>query len=425
MVGNTSLTITSKIIGKLRHEKKYEQELQILANDETKELGKLSICLRYKSNEFQAQADDDIYALQKIYYDVFETDMDTVQQKSEAVERELLKSQKDFLKTMKKLHYLRCAHKQVSYDLGLLRKQKNDFDDENDKLRDKIKQSNDVKEIHIHIDLLKQTDQGIDVLRQKFVQISNKLTFERSVYNELSEHYFHIEQQIQRSKEIQKDIEEVKKAKQLQEFHMHRGEDLIPHIENLKNTIDSQESIIQNLQEHIQTHLKSQDRVTEKDLRVRIEQLQHEKQILTEKERQINEIYKINKGDLNYKQFMEFKKEEKISENPEEIKFFQRKNEKLLREIEELTKELEYINQEADTKRSQVANKNFDVQMDNFDRNQIMFEIERQENAARSLQEQLIISSRKYGQELAELKIKRSLLDNLLEAHELSGKDYI
>ena len=73
-----------------------------------------------------------------------------------------------------------------------------------------------LKELHIHIDLLKNSDHGIDILRQKlgnllkkykYIQffffffkkkaiLYNQLEFERSIYNEYSEQYFQMEHKI-------------------------------------------------------------------------------------------------------------------------------------------------------------------------------------------------------------------------------------
>lgn len=55
--------------------------------------------------------------------------------------------------------------------------------------------------------------------------------------------------------------------------------------------------------------------------------------------------------------------------------------------------------------------------MDMYDANQIIFEIEKKENQAYQLQEELILSTKRVAQELADLKIKRNLLDNLIDAN--------
>lgn len=59
---------------------------------------------------------------------------------------------------MKKIYFIRNAHKSVSYDLGSLRKQRDELETQNEILREKVKQYNDIYDIHIHIDMLKQTD---------------------------------------------------------------------------------------------------------------------------------------------------------------------------------------------------------------------------------------------------------------------------
>ena len=84
---------------------------------------------------------------------------------------------------------------------------------------------------------------------------------------------------------MQKDVENVKSAGEQLSFHLQRARDLMPHIQNLKNTIVSQESIIKNLQSMISTHLKNNDRLSLKDLSLRVQELQHERDILLEREK--------------------------------------------------------------------------------------------------------------------------------------------
>lgn len=53
---------------------------------------------------------------------------------------------------------MRTAHKTVSYELAGLRKFKEDLEEENRGLAKLVDKKNDVKELHIHIDLLHGTD---------------------------------------------------------------------------------------------------------------------------------------------------------------------------------------------------------------------------------------------------------------------------
>lgn len=64
-----------------------------------------------------------------------------------------------------------------------------------------------------------------------------------------------------------------------------------------------------------------------------------------------------------------------------------------------------------------LAQNDIMANMDMYDANQIIFEIEKKENQAYQLQEELILSTKRVAQELADLKIKRNLLDNLIDAN--------
>ena len=64
--------------------------------------------------------------------------------------------------------------------------------------------------MHIHIDLLCNTDKGQDLLKRKFALLLNKLEFERKIYHELSNHYYKLEGNHQVAKTKAADLQTMK-----------------------------------------------------------------------------------------------------------------------------------------------------------------------------------------------------------------------
>jgi hypothetical protein len=84
-------------------------------------------------------------------------------------------------------------------------------------LRKELDKMQDIKELHIHVDLLKNTEAGVDLMREKYgkafllysdcfdgkcisVKLLYRLELERSVYNDLSDEYFKLEGKIKSKK---------------------------------------------------------------------------------------------------------------------------------------------------------------------------------------------------------------------------------
>lgn len=144
--------------------------------------------------------------MEKIYYDPFEKEIEVIRSKLKKVEAKNAKKQIEMDLLIKKVNFLRSAHKSVSHDQQSLRNQREALETENAKLSQQIDRKNDVKELHIMIDLLKNTDQGQDILKKKLVTLLGKVEFERTLYHELSNHYYKLEGRLNEAKGVAGDL---------------------------------------------------------------------------------------------------------------------------------------------------------------------------------------------------------------------------
>ena len=147
-----------------------------------------------------------------------------------------------------------------------------------------------------------------------YAKFLNKLEYERRLYNNLSESYFKIEDQVEfmKSKYFhwflsffssnQKEAKRSKISKQgssiinslscgylpiYKKFHIDRCRDQYPKIQGQKATIRSQDNVIKNLQKIIQEHARKVSKQDYREMNVKVRKLQHDQKILKEKHKQV------------------------------------------------------------------------------------------------------------------------------------------
>lgn len=69
---------------------------------------------------------------------------------------------------MQKLDFIRSAEKTVTIDKAHLIESTRNLEKENLYIKEKLKKMHSIEEIDIHIDMLMNSDSGIELLRQKY-----------------------------------------------------------------------------------------------------------------------------------------------------------------------------------------------------------------------------------------------------------------
>ena len=96
-------------------------------------------------------------------------------------------------------------------------------------------------------------------------------------------------------KKLKTQIEEVKKAKEELEFHFSRYKDLASRIKGQKETILSQEEIIQNLSHSIKAQTKDGPQES-KELDIGLNDLRYKRERLMERLKQLKLLMRMNDG---------------------------------------------------------------------------------------------------------------------------------
>ena len=157
------------------------------------------------------------------------------------------RKQQEMRAKMEQLDERNGAMSALAVDLAYLRKTSEELAAENERMQRRLSHLQGVDEVHIEIDVLAQTPQGVTALKERYAKLQLRFEAERKRYDALEREYFKIEPQLQRIKKLRTQIAEVKAAADTQKFHLARYEDLAGRVEAQKETVLSQEEIIQNL----------------------------------------------------------------------------------------------------------------------------------------------------------------------------------
>lgn len=144
----------------MRWNKAVEEILKFMDTDE-QEVGQISMFFWLQIEALEDKIYEDVRAIEKIYYDPFLTDEAEVLRKLSKVEVLLKQKQAEYVQELEKYDVRTEAARGFAVDLAMLRKQKEDMDDYNHKLWDKYNQLWNVNDIHIQIDVLSTTPEGV------------------------------------------------------------------------------------------------------------------------------------------------------------------------------------------------------------------------------------------------------------------------
>jgi hypothetical protein len=73
---------------------------------------------------------------------------------------------------MTKIDYIRSAEKTIRIDHAAQKELKAKLEEENELIRNKLEQMHSIKELDIHIDILLDSDRGLEILREKYGRLN-------------------------------------------------------------------------------------------------------------------------------------------------------------------------------------------------------------------------------------------------------------
>ncbi|CDW82949.1 UNKNOWN [Stylonychia lemnae] len=322
-----SYVLSQNFITMLRKDKVLEKDMSLYDQDSVKEMGHLNLVFKLRIDNFEDQIYEDNREIEKVYYDPFNSNEYEIQKNLEKVQGLVMKKHDVMETKMKQMDQRNAALRTLAVDLTYLRKTNDDLIN--------------VDEVHIEIDVLAQTPQGINTLKERYVKLMNRFELERKRYDALEKEYFKIEPSLQQIKKLKTQIEEVQRASEDLEFHLARYKDLANRIKAQKETILSQEEIIQNLAHSVKAQVKDGPQQS-KELDIRLNDFRYKRERLMERLKQLKLLMKMNDGQLPREYLLKIQDEE-VKEYSEEVTRLRKYEDELLTMIQETTKQLDAL----------------------------------------------------------------------------------
>lgn len=199
--------------------------------------------------------------------------------------------------------------------------------------------------------------------------------------------------------------EELKAAHREQQFHIKKCQDLMPTLKKAQETMASQESVIRNFEDQIKEYLRNRNKAEEYECQMKLKHLSHEREILREKNNQLDTLFKMHEGILPRDVVQELTKDPILKHDPIELNHLKDRAGELLLQIERLSQDLEEINIYNEV--SQKVRENDALNTRGFlEQDRLKKEIERNNDLAYRLEMQLIQLSKSASDQITELKNK-------------------
>ncbi|CAI2366387.1 unnamed protein product [Moneuplotes crassus] len=408
LYGSASKLLTQSFITKMRRDKVIEETMILLDPDNNLEIGRVSLVWKLTVEELEDRIYEDVREIEKVYYDQFTSDEGEIHTKLDKIEKIAAKKQKDLDEVMGEQDKRIEAMRSLAIDLAMLRKSKEEMEDTNKKLLHELNTRQNVDDVHIQIDVLSTTPQGVAQLKEKYAKLIAKFYIERNRHEDLEEDYQKLKPQLKELEKTKKGIYELENAIQEQKFHGDRYNDKLARIKASKETIQSQEKLIQNLTESIKEGSKSGPKMTS-ELEMYLQDLGYKRTRLLEKHKQLQLMIELNDGKLP-RDYLENIQSEELEDNPEEVSRLKRQADSLMSRIQEVTGKLDMIKDDFQ------LNKNFEA-IEDWENEKPNYEIQilQYENRNQILEKQQKSDTEKHAKIVSDLKHKIASIQNSID----------
>lgn len=332
--GVYTLVLTQRIISSLRDSVPFLESLHLkhpLTSSETCTV-KLSLSFRiYGTEELIIQNERE---LRKIEFEVYEQNPTVIQDKLNKVIELCAKKAKELEDWITKTDSMKNALRSITTDFAMLEKQKMQLETMNDAYRRELERLRNLEDIHIQIDLLMTSEQGVIILKQKLEKLLYRYNLEQQRYQTLTSQWLDIEAKQRGSELLKQKLQEVRDANSQAMFHIKRYSEMLPEVLVLRDQVRSYNSMISSLE----SDLKSTKIENNPLISIQLEKLRYNKSILNEKYKQLQLSLSDNKGLLHLSDLQSLNLDEKFSEN--ELQSLQSRSKLLLQEVQNLSSEL-------------------------------------------------------------------------------------
>ncbi len=292
LIGSVDILMSPEWIEKMR-KSKYVENDKILINPEIKneETGHFYFKIYCKSQTLDTKIYEDNKEIENCYYDPFEKDEKKISEKFKTVVALNEEKQIDMENMQKKCDETNNKVKHAAREKESVKSTLKDLENENNLLRKELSKLQNYDEIHIEIDLLSQSNQGIEMLQKKLAILNGQIEIQKQIKKEYEEKYKEIENLVNKINIIKNRMEILKNANDELKFNYKVHEDMLPLITTYEEKIKNNNKIIQNFKNNIQEVINLKNKKSNlslEEVNERIEMFEKERKKLEEKKEQLN-----------------------------------------------------------------------------------------------------------------------------------------
>ena len=306
LIGNVKISLDSVWIENLRKCKFVESDSKLFHTEKNnEENGHVFYKLSCHSQTIDTKIYEDNKEIEKVYYDPFEKDKEVIRKKLKSIiilneekQIQLGEMQKKLDEANNKAKYNVIAKKEVENKLLEVEK-------ENKLLKRNLAKIQSYDEIDIEIDLLSQSQQGIEIIEKKYAILLGQLSLQKQLKFELENNYNNIKTLMSKIKIIQNRYDTLKDANNQLKFNYKVHHDMLPLLQTYEEKIKANNKLIKNFRENILEVIKlrkQKSTLTIEELEHKIEKFTKERNKLEEKKIQLNlylDIYMKEKNNAN------------------------------------------------------------------------------------------------------------------------------
>ena len=306
LIGNVKISLDSVWIENLRKCKFVESDSKLFHPEKNnEENGHVFYKLSCHSQTIDTKIYEDNKEIEKVYYDPFEKDKEVIRKKLKSIiilneekQIQLGEMQKKLDEANNKAKYNVIAKKEVENKLL-------EVEQENKLLKRNLAKIQSYDEIDIEIDLLSQSQQGIEIIEKKYAILLGQLSLQKQLKFELENNYNNIKTLMSKIKIIQNRYDTLKDANNQLKFNYKVHHDMLPLLQTYEEKIKANNKLIKNFRENILEVIKlrkQKSTLTIEELEHKIEKFTKERNKLEEKKIRLNlylDIYMKEKNNAN------------------------------------------------------------------------------------------------------------------------------
>ena len=233
LIGKVNIELDSVWIENLRKCKYVESDSKLYHPEKNnEESAHVFYKLSCRSQTIDAKIYEDNQEIEKVFYDPFEKDKEVIRKKLKSIIILNEEKQIQLNEMQKKLDEANNKAKYNVKEKNKVEKKLKETVEENKLLRRNLAKIQSYDEIDIEIDLLSQSQQGIEIIEKKYAVLLGQISLQKQLKYELENNYKEIKTLLSKIKIVQNRYDTLKDANNQLKFKYNVKRDMLPLLQN-------------------------------------------------------------------------------------------------------------------------------------------------------------------------------------------------